>query len=360
VSASTTTPSSSPSAQAPAQQELADANFAAGTDVRVSVVISVKNRSGMLTDCFRGLGAQTLARDQFEVVVIDNCSTEDLTPVFERARREIGLDIKVERTTVDKGPAPARNRGVALARGPIIAFTDSDCRPDPGWLAGGLAAFDAPEVAMVSGPVLAKPEQRATFTCKTYFVTHKEHPTFPTANLFLRRSVFVAHEGFDTSLSFRDPLSRATECADTDLAWRIIEAGHSRRFATSAVIYHEYEDLGLLLWILDPSRLFVVPLLVRRHPILRRQLLVANLFFYPGAPLYYACAAFAVTAILLKPVLLWVLPLLLVVRGMQRTRSLNPARLLRYVVQMFGHCVRVGVMFAALIYGSIRFRSLVL
>ena len=147
VSASTTTPSSSPSAQ----EQSTDANLASGTHVRVLVVISVKNRSKMLTDCFRGLGAQTLPRDQFEVVVIDNCSTEDLTPVFERARRETGIDIRVERTSTDKGPAPARNRGVALARGSIIAFTDSDCRPDPGWLTAGLAAFDAPEVAMVSG-----------------------------------------------------------------------------------------------------------------------------------------------------------------------------------------------------------------
>ena len=102
-----------------------------------------------------------------------------------------------------------------------------------------------------------------------------------------------------------------------------------------------------------------MPLLVRRHPILRRQLLVSNLFFYPGAPLD-ACAAFAAAAILLQPVLLWVLPILLVVRGMQRTRSLNPAKLLLYVVQMLAHSVRMGVMFVALIYGSIRFRSIVL
>jgi serine phosphatase RsbU (regulator of sigma subunit) len=57
---------------------------------------------------------------------------------------------------------------------------------------------------------------------------------------------------------------------------------------------------------------------------------------------------------------LWMLPILVVARGIQRTRSLNPVKLLRYVVRMFAHTMRMGVMFAALIYGSIRFRSLVL
>ena len=57
-----------------------------------------------------------------------------LAPVVEEAR-SMGLDIRMVRTAVDRGPAPARNLGVSLARGDIIAFTDSDCRPTPDWLA---------------------------------------------------------------------------------------------------------------------------------------------------------------------------------------------------------------------------------
>ncbi|RYF38717.1 MAG: glycosyltransferase, partial [Comamonadaceae bacterium] len=74
----------------------------------LSVVISVQNRSAMLMDCFRGLGAQTLAKDRFEVVVIDNCSSENLQLVMDEARASLGLNIRGARTAQDRGPAPAR------------------------------------------------------------------------------------------------------------------------------------------------------------------------------------------------------------------------------------------------------------
>jgi glycosyltransferase involved in cell wall biosynthesis len=324
------------------------------------VVISVKNRSEMLWDCFQGLAAQGYPKDRFEVVLIDNCSSEDLNPVVDRARRELGLSFQTRRTDVDKGPAPARNLGVSMARGEIIAFTDSDCRPTPGWIALGAAEFARAEVALVSGPVLPKPEQTATLTSKLSFVTPTEHPTFPTANLFVRKSVFEAHHGFDVTLSFRDPFDRATECADTDLAWRIIKAGHERRFLPDAVMLHEIERQGVWFWMLEGTRLFLVPELVRRHPELRSQLLTANLFFYPPALLIYVGIAVIIAAALVQPWLLAALPVLLLARGVQRTRSVNPMALLRFCGRTLLHLPRMLVMSLALIYGSIRFRSLVL
>src|SRR4051812_24691460 len=121
-----------------------DGRMAAGAP-DVSVVITVKNRSRMLLDCMRGLAAQSLAFDRFEVVLVDNCSSEDLSVVVAKART-MGLDICMTRTAVDRGPAPARNLGVSLSRGRVIAFTDSDCRPTPDWLAASLPHFDNPTV----------------------------------------------------------------------------------------------------------------------------------------------------------------------------------------------------------------------
>lgn len=327
---------------------------------RVSVVISVQNRSRMLRDCFAGLAAQTLPRDRFEVVVIDNCSTEDLGPVIEEARTALGLDIRSERTTADRGPAPARNRGVALARGEIIAFTDSDCRPVPGWLEAGLRPFDDPAVSLVSGPVLPKPEQRASFTSKVTFITATEHPTFPTANLLVRREVFLAHGGFDERLSFRDPLRRATECADTDLAWRVIKGGAARRFVPEAVMHHELEDQGLLLWVLEPTRLFLLPALVQRHPELRRELLWGGLVFQPRGLLLWLGLALLLGLAFVAPLWLLALPALLLIRGVQRTRSVNPITVLRFCMQAPLHALKLLVMNVALLYGSVRFRTLVL
>lgn len=326
----------------------------------VSVVISVRNRVDMLGDCLRGLGEQTLDKSRFEVVVIDNFSTDNLSPVVDAARATFGLQIQFARTTQDRGPAPARNLGVEMAHGAIIAFTDSDCRPVPQWLALGLAAFDEPEVGMVSGPILPKPEQSVRFTTKVSFVTRSEHPTFPTANLMVRRSVFMLLGGFDVSLSVRDVFNRATECADTDLAWRLIKAGHQRRFVNEAVIHHELEAQTLVMWLLEPTRLFLLPELVRRHPELRQTLLTAKIIFYPPALSVYVGLLLVFAAVMWMPRLLWLVPLIILGRAVQRTRTFDIRVLLRFSVRAPLHFLRMLILNLSLLYGSVRYRTLVL
>lgn len=338
---------------------MSDAAMPAGGTPDFSVVISVKNRSDMLRDCMRGLAGQSIGAARFEVVVVDNCSSEDLSPVIADART-MGLDIRMVRTAVDNGPAPARNLGVSLARGTIIAFTDSDCRPTPDWLAAAWPHFDDPGVAIVSGPVLPKPEQKIEFTTRLTFITATEHPSFPTANLFMRRDVFNQFGGFNAALSFKDPFDRACECADTDLAWRVLKAGHGKQFEPRALMHHELEKLSLLLWTVEASRLFVLPELVRRHPELRPALLKWGLLFYPPAATLYLAVPFALVAAWLQPWLLLLLPVLLLLRGVQKTHTLNPIRLAVFACRTLAYIPRMLIMNATLIYGSIRFRCLVL
>lgn len=325
----------------------------------VSVVIPCRNRSNMLRDCFRGLAAQTIGLGVFEVVLIDNCSTEDLSIVAAEARA-MGLDVRMQRTQQDRGPAPARNLGVSIARAPIIAFTDSDCRAAPDWLANALRRLDDPGITFVCGPVLAKPEQKVTPTTRLGCVTEVEHPSFPTANLIIRRDDFLAHGGFDTTLSYVDPWDRTTECADTDLAWRVLKSGHRRVFAPDVIIYHEQETLTLLRFWFDPSRTFVVPELVRRHPELRKELLTLNLFFYPAAAALYVAIPATVALAIWAPMWLWLLLVPLVARGILRTRSLSPIRVGKAVGRQFFHLPRMLITCATMIYGSVRFRCLVL
>jgi glycosyltransferase involved in cell wall biosynthesis len=325
----------------------------------VSVVIPCLNRERLLFECFRGLSEQTLARDRFEVILVDDMSPRPLEGVVDQARRELGLNIRYARTTVRHGPAPARNLGASLATGPILAFTDSDCRPGPDWLAKGLAAFTDPSVTLVSGPVHPKPEQPIKLTSKQHF-TYDEHPIYTTMNLFLPRSVFDALGGFDASLCVRDPLGRAVEAADPDLAWRVIRAGYDKRFVREAIVYHEVEDLGLVGYILEGTRYIFLPEIVRRYPELRSELLTARLFIQPSMWLVYAALFIIVLAATVQPWLLVMLPVMLFGRALLRTRSLKPATLGWFCA---GACVqlpRFFVMTLALIYGSIRYRCLVL
>src|ERR1700694_2760770 len=97
------------------------------TSPEVSVVIPTRNRRELLRNTMQGLIAQDFGCDRFEVVVIDNHSTdgtEAMLREFDGGRRRI-----VYVLGEDRGPAPARNLGAAQARGEILAFTDSDCRP---------------------------------------------------------------------------------------------------------------------------------------------------------------------------------------------------------------------------------------
>ena len=113
-------------------------------------------------------------------------------------------------------------------------------------------------------------------------------------------------------------------------------------------------------WLVDTSRLFVLPALVRRHPELRPELLTWGLLFYPPAAALYVVVPFALVATAVQPALLWLLPVIIVLRGVQKNRSLNPIRLAAFVCRTLAHLPRMLIMNAAFIYGSIRFRSLVL
>lgn len=166
----------------------------------VSVVIPHLNDAARLELCLAALAAQTIAADRIEVLVIDNGSAE---PPADLVARFPGMRLVAEPTP---GPGPARNRGVALARAPIVAFTDSDCIPDPEWLATLLARFAAdPDVAILGGTVRVfaaspdRPNLAEAFDLIYGFrqeLTIARHDFSATANLAVRRPVFDIVGGF--------------------------------------------------------------------------------------------------------------------------------------------------------------------
>lgn len=113
----------------------------------VDVIIPHLNDHDRLALCLEALRRQTYPADRFTVTVVDNGSDRPIDSVLARFA---GVRGSVERK---RGCGSARNRGVAETQGSILAFTDSDCRPEPDWLSQGVALLEPGGGDIVGGDV---------------------------------------------------------------------------------------------------------------------------------------------------------------------------------------------------------------
>ena len=93
----------------------------------VSVVVPVKDGARYLAELLAAVFAQAPDAAELEVLVIDSGSRDGSPEIA----KSIGVTTLSE---PEPGVGPARNRGIAAARGDIVAFTDADCEPTRGWL----------------------------------------------------------------------------------------------------------------------------------------------------------------------------------------------------------------------------------
>ena len=114
--------------------------------LKFSVVIPAHNESQIVARAVEALQKQTVNRDQFEIIVVDNASTDDTTEVAWRAHADKVVFEGVKGTNI------ARQRGVNVSNGEIVAFLDADCLPQPDWLELIARLMEQPGVAAVSGP----------------------------------------------------------------------------------------------------------------------------------------------------------------------------------------------------------------
>jgi len=342
-----------------AGSENGEKHVESSSSIRVSVIIPTRNRAALLADVLKALEKQRFPSDAFEVFVMDNVSTDNTEDVVQAFAERVPFPVRFHRMARNGGPVPARNLGASLAKGEILAFTDSDCRPCPEWLERGTAAFEE-GVGLVTGPVTYKPEQHGSFFSKQTAETLVEHPTYPTANAFYRKTAFEELGGFDGDLCFVDPLNRAVECADSDLAWRIIKSGYRNVFVKDLWVFHEIEEQTPWSWALEPTRLFVLPELVRRHPELRERLLFKRVVFYRGALPYYIAPFVALPLAILDWRWLLLAPAVLILRSFMKMKGPSPRSFVRAIHQVSMSVVRNYVLCVTMVYGSIRFRTLVL
>ena len=168
-----------------------------------SVVIPHYNDPAALDLCLTALEAQSVSRDRFEIIVADNAS-----PCGIEAVRAVVRDRARLVEVPEQGAGPTRNGGAALAGGKWLAFTDSDCVPEPGWLEAGLRALQATDIVGGSMTVLVDRSRSLTpaeafelvFAFDNRVYVEKKHFSV-TANLFVRKADFERVGGFRTGVS---------------------------------------------------------------------------------------------------------------------------------------------------------------
>jgi len=199
---------------------------------RISVVTATHNRAARLEALLEGLRAQTLAPERFEVIVVDDGSSDATAHVLERQCARGGLTLHSLRHSRARGPAAARNRGWRQARASVIAFTDDDCVPAADWLDAILSSVGDADDLIVRGQTLPNPAETEALGpyAKTMRITHPS-PHFETCNVAYPRAILERLDGFDESFP-----SAAGE--DTDLGARAIAVGGRAAFAPQAVVHH--------------------------------------------------------------------------------------------------------------------------
>jgi glycosyltransferase involved in cell wall biosynthesis len=209
----------------------------------ISVVIPTYNRSARIVALLETLRQQTLAPERFEVVVVDNCSTDDTSAAIGTLDPTLPFRVLVHRTPVNKGPAPARNLGWRTASAPLLAFLDDDCTPAPGWLEAGLAALgDQPAAGVIQGRTHVPDEvdvNQVAYGPPDWEVLHAINgptPQFETCNIFYRREVMEKIGGFDEGIGWWGE--------DTAAGWRALQAGWEGGFAFWAEVTHPVEQRG--------------------------------------------------------------------------------------------------------------------
>ncbi len=199
----------------------------------ISVIVPAYNAARYLDGCLRALRDQDLPSSEYEVIVVDDGSTDDTSAVAEAAGARV---IRIGHS----GPAAARNAGLQAARGEIVLFTDADCEPVPHWARTLAEALAQPEVVGAKGTYLTRQRELiARFAQVEYEERYarmagRDRIDFvDTYSAGYRRSVILANGGFDST--FQEPTVE-----DQELSFRLAAKGYRLVFAPQAQVYHRH------------------------------------------------------------------------------------------------------------------------
>ena len=199
--------------------------------MKVSVIVPAYNAQKTIGQCIDALLAQTYPRESYEVIVVDDGSTDGTTDVVKAYQ----VKYLYQR---NQGPATARNIGVREAQGEIILFTDSDCVPFNNWIEEMVEPFKNKEVVAVKGAYKTRQKSMtarfAQLEFEERFEMLKKAESIDMVDTYaagFRKDIFLLMGGFD-------PYFPVANNEDTELSYRMSKLGYKMVFNPDAIVYH--------------------------------------------------------------------------------------------------------------------------
>jgi len=209
----------------------------------VSIVVPVYNEEDKICQCISSLLDQTYRREGYEVIIVDNGSSD------RTRRRAMKYPVEVVSETETQSSYAARNCGIIESSGSIIAFTDADCRASYKWLEKGVGTIKRnKKIGAVAGridngegkTITQRYLNRINWLSQKATINHKYLPYPQTANAIYKKDVFDKVGLFE---------EKWISGGDADMSWRMqSETEYKIVYEEEAVIEHNHRESIKSLW----------------------------------------------------------------------------------------------------------------
>ena len=233
---------------------------------RITAIICTFNRANLLLDTLESLACQTLPKDQYEILVVDNASTDATREVVLAFKRRAPVMVRYF-LEEEKGVARARNRGWQEAQTELVAYIDDDARAEPQWLESYINAFSTvtPSPPCMTGRVdldwiggrpawfpsrLESLLARYDFGSTPCWLSNNAY--LVTCNVAFTKQILAQVGGFRVDLGNCGNQSYWQGGEDTEMFFRLVKKGLGVYYEPRALVYHltppERQTKRYLLW----------------------------------------------------------------------------------------------------------------
>jgi glucosyl-dolichyl phosphate glucuronosyltransferase len=213
--------------------------------VRISAIVPTHNGAETLGTCIDSLLNQTLASDEFEIIIVDNSSTDATKAVVEQFSKQSAGHVRYI-LTKEIGLHYARNAGAKAASAEILAYTDDDAICDNRWLEALLEAYEHKDAGCAGGRIIVKWDEGPPAWLKPYEIFYGKldyggtcrallpHEPIFGANYSLKKNVLIEAGGFHPDLIG----TRRVGDGETGLYRDLINNGVKAVWVPKAVVWH--------------------------------------------------------------------------------------------------------------------------